>query len=610
MIAELAKIAWLHAACAVVYVALAVIVLLRSWPNRAGLWFAGACVVTCAWAGVVALDADHAEGGLAGWLEIARSVAWYGFILHLYRRCVARDKQLGQAFATTGLLLALMAGLMPLIDLLSSRHAISLWSFGTAARLGVAICNILLIENLYFNTPEDRRWHVNLLCIALGGIFLYDLVLYSDAVLFRRVSPVLFEGRASVTAIAALLLGSSVLRNRRWAASLQVSRTVVFHSATLIASGVFLIGLAAAGEMFREAGAGWGYVAEVTLISAGLLTIAVLLTSGSARAHLRFLIVDHFFSHRYDYRVEWMRCITTLSAPENYTSLQTRAIRAVAEVVDSPAGALFVRDPEGAAFQWAGSWNMSALATPVGRDDALIGQFRDGNWIVELDKAHGVPDWTAALPRSWLAVPLSHLGCLIGFVVLAQSRAGFELDREVYNLLRIVGHEVANYVAEQRATQVLSETRHLQEYSKRFAFVIHDIKNVSSQLSMLLSNAEVHADNPEFQRDMLNTVRASVGKITRTLARLQTHEREQARVVLVPLECLTELAVGYRRVRRVSVSVDHDGRSATVAMDQGSFEAVISHLLDNAIEASGGRPVRIRLRHEAMSVLIEIMDQG
>ena len=37
---------------------------------------------------------------------------------------------------------------------------------------------------------------------------------------------------------------------------------------------------------------------------------------------------------------------------------------------------------------------------------------------------------------------------------------------------------------------------------------------------------------------------------------------------------------------------------------------MISHLLDNAIEASAGRPVRIRVRHEALSVLIDIIDQG
>ena len=99
-----------------------------------------------------------------------------------------------------GLLAVLVVGGLPLFDVLSNQPGASLWSIGTAIRLGFAVCNILLLENLYFNTPSDARWHINLLCVALGGLFLYDLVLYSDAVLFRRISEPLFEGRASATA--------------------------------------------------------------------------------------------------------------------------------------------------------------------------------------------------------------------------------------------------------------------------------------------------------------------------------------------------------------------------------------------------------------------------
>ncbi len=105
--------------------------------------------------------------------------------------------------------------------------------------------------------------------------------------------------------------------------------------------------------------------------------------------------------------------------------------------------------------------------------------------------------------RTWLAVPLNHCGELIGFVVLARSRAQFKLDREVFDLLRIIGREVASRVAEQLVAQVLSQTQQLREYSQRFAFVIHDIKNVSGQLSMLLTNAEAHADNRSSSEDML-----------------------------------------------------------------------------------------------------------
>ena len=293
--------------------------------------------------------------------------------------------------------------------------------------------------------------------------------------------------------------------------------------------------------MFRRGGNQWGQVVETSLIFGAVLTVGVLVTSGSARSRVKSLVLENFYSHRYDYRKEWMRCIDALTAPDAFVALPKRAIRAAAEVVDSPAGALFVRAPQDVAFEWAGSWNMPAATAPVPPGHPLVEQFRDGDWIVRLDTTEGRPLAVAELPRAWLAVPLNHFGTLIGFVVLARSRAQFKLDREAFDLLRVVGREIASRVAEQRATQVLTQTQQLRDYSQRFAFVIHDIKNVSGQLSMLLTNAEVHADNPEFQRDMLATVRASVGKISRLLSRLQAERQERDHALITPGSRLREL---------------------------------------------------------------------
>jgi putative PEP-CTERM system histidine kinase len=254
---------------------------------------------------------------------------------------------------------------------------------------------------------------------------------------------------------------------------------------------------------------------------------------------------------------------------------------------------------------------MPAATTPVPPGHPLIALFRDGEWIVELGEHPGSEAWMPELPRSWVVLPLSHFGTLIGFVVLARSRAQFKLDREAYDLLRVIGREIASRVAEQRAMQVLTQTQQLREYSQRFAFVIHDIKNVSGQLSMLLTNAEVYADNPEFQRDMLATVRASVGKITRLLSRLQVERQERDHALITPAERLRELVDTCQIVRhRVIVFRDQSG-GAGAAIDPDQFDAVANHLLNNAIEASEpDAAVQVELRMEAHSVVVDIIDHG
>jgi putative PEP-CTERM system histidine kinase len=608
---DIPAIVVLHGVCAAVYVVLAVLVLARPPVSRTGAWLVLACVMTAAWAAAFAMAWQTPMGGMAAWLEVGRSAAWYGFLLHLYRRSVGVRDQITTGFQTMGLLVFLIAAGMPVLDWLSGPSSVGVRSLATVTRLAFAVSNVLLLENLYFNTPSDSRWNINLVCVALGGVFLYDLVLYADAVLFHQLSFPLVEARAPAITLVAPLIAIATVRNRRWAIDIHVSRDVVFHTFTLIASGVFLLAVALIGEVFRRGGSEWGSVAETSMIFAAILAVAVIMTSGTARSRIRAIVVDNFFSHRYDYRKEWLRCIDALTAPEAFVALHKRAIRAAAGVVDSPAGALFVRPPQDVAFQWAGSWNMPAVTAPVPPGHPLVAAFMNGEAIVRMDEHADAAAWLPELPRCWVVLPLKHFGSLIGFVVLARSRAQFKLDREAYDLLRVVGHEIASRVAEQRAVQVLAQTQQLREYSQRFAFVIHDIKNVSGQLSMLLANAEVYADNPEFQRDMLATVRASVGKVTRLLSRLQAERQERDHALITPAERLRDL-IDWRGITSgQSILFKDDSGGAGAAIDPDSFDAVATHLLNNAIEASDpDAPVRVDLRVEPHGIVVDIVDEG
>jgi signal transduction histidine kinase len=160
------------------------------------------------------------------------------------------------------------------------------------------------------------------------------------------------------------------------------------------------------------------------------------------------------------------------------------------------------------------------------------------------------------------------------------------------------------------------QTRQLHEYSKRFAFVAHDIKNVSTQLTLLLSNAETHLDNPAFQRDMLATIRAAVGKIGALIKRLEQPDEEVAQAVTAPGERLETIVEQARRLSGVEVGYDTAGDGVAVVMAPANFDAVVTHLLNNAIEASRSavpeRPpaVHIALRHEGRRAIIDITDEG
>jgi putative PEP-CTERM system histidine kinase len=602
----------LYGACAAAYLVLPAFVALRS-RHLTGLLLIACCLVTAAWAAANAVPLPEGWHILPGALDHLRALSWYGFVLHLYGRFVPSGRA-RRAFAAAGAVAALAAAASVVFE---GRYGVarpSILSLDIMVRLGVAVCELLLIENLYLNLPDHYRWHVALPCVLLGGLACFDIMLCADLVLFQQASLSLAGAHAIAVIIVAPLLVAAAARDRRWRAGLQLSHTAVFHSATLILSGAVLLALSAAGEVFRRFGADWGRMAEASMFFAALIGIGLLLTSGSARSRLRRTVVEHFFARRYDYRQQWLDCIDTLSATKSNgrAALHTRVIRAMADVVDSPNGALFLRDGGAGAFQWSGSWNMPA-SSPVPPDHPLVAAMRGGQWIAVLEGAGDAGAREAPLDqlgRLWLAIPLVDGDQQIGLVLAGPPRAPFDLDQEVFDLLRIVGREAASFVAEQRATRVLLQTRQLHDYGKRFAFVAHDIKNVSSQLSLLLSNAERHIANPEFQRDMLETVGASVQKIAALLRRLDAPAADRAPAALAPVPRLEALLATYRRVRRTALPLEHDGSTAMVAIGPDAFDTAVTHLLNNATEASGDAPVRVRVRHEAQQVVIDIIDKG
>jgi len=597
----------LYGCCAALYTVLAVVIGARA-QNRTGLLLGLCCLITAGWALTVVVAGDEPLGGPAGAADLLRALAWYGFVLHLYRRSVPVRGGMGSAFLAVGAVALAVSAYAAWTQPPLYYGRATLLSVGILVRIGLAVAELLLIENLYFTMPRHARWHVALPCVLLGGLACFDILRCGELVLFYQGIDSLEGPRVVAMMLVAPVLMIAASRERRWR-PVQLSRTAAFHSATLVLSGAVLMALSAAGEAFRQFGPDWAWLAKITLLFAGVIVIGVTLTSGSARSRLRRAVLEHFFASRYDYRRQWLDSIDTLS--DAASPLHSRAIRALADVVDSPAGALFLRDGAQDPFVWTGSWNMPSSSI-IASGDPLIQAMRDGERVVVL-AGPAAPLENAALVSLgplWLAIPLLHRSVQVGVVVIGQPRAPFILDQEVYDLLRILGREVATYIAEQRATQVMLQTRQLHDYSKRFAFVAHDIKNVSSQLSLLLSNAERHIANPAFQQDMLHTVSASVNKITALLRRLDTPEADRAPTALAPLPRLEALIATYRRARKQPVALEQDGSTGIVAMSGDTFDACVTHLLNNAVEASAGVPVTVRIRHEAARVVIDIVDHG
>ena len=565
---------WLHAGAALMALAWTLLVLFAGRGRSA--WLLAACGAAAAlWAGAVAWSPATPFEGPAGALEVVRLAVWVGALMLLCSSGTAW--RIGAA----GLVIAALAGLP------------ALGGTPLLLRLALALVVVLMAENLYRNATEAARWHVVLPAIALGGLGAFDVLLHADAVLSRAYSPALTDARAVLTALAAPLLAIAALRDRRVRREMAVSRGFVFHGATLVVAGIFLLAVGALSEALRQFGEPWTRTAQAALLGAAVLALALALSARSFRSRIRRTLTDNFFRARYDYRAEWLRCVATLSSAGDSPAMP--AIRALADAVDSPAGVLLLRAP---GWHGAGGWNARADAA---EDPSAA--LRDGLWVAQPVPGE-FPKLRAALPSLWLIVPLMHhRDGLVGAVLLARPRAAFTPDRETFDLLRMLGREVALFLAERQAAERLAQEAQLHAHAHRFAFVAHDVKNVANQLTLLLGNAEAHIANPEFQRDMLMTVRASADRINGLIARLRQPDIAAPDSV-EPLSRLQALA------RHSPHRLEIEGTSpGAIAMPPEHFDSAVAHLLDNAAQASP-TPIRICLTRHGNRAWLDIIDQG
>jgi putative PEP-CTERM system histidine kinase len=594
--------------------ALLCVLLLTGWRDRAharAIALAGGVMVlwsvTMLWL---------ARGGqsvmLAEVVELLRQGAWSAVLLvllgHLRKREGRRSRLtlcVGAAYAVV--VTAVIAGrLLP---------SVLTFYLVTIGRVTLPVLGILLIEQLYRNRTAEERWAIKFACLGIGSIFVYDFYMYSDMLLFREMNVELWGARGIVNALTMPLIAISLARNATWSNPIAVSRRILFHSATLVGAAVYLLAMSSAAYYLRFVGGEWGSLMQLAFLFGASVLLVSVLFSGSFRAWLRVFISKHFFRYSYDYRDEWLSFTRTLS--QQGPGLGVRTIQALAALVESPGGALWIRrDAQDAArFEPIAHWELPPATAIEPATSPFCVFMESKGWVVEVAQENDegtppLPAWLPQMPRAWLAVPLMLHGRLFGFVVLQRPRSHVALNWEVLDLLKIAGTQAASYLAQQEADSALMLARQFDSFNRLSTFVVHDLKNLVAQLSLLTANAEKHRDNPEFQRDMQETVMYSVQKMKLMLQKLG-RGAAQGGARALSVEQVLKQAVALKSAFEPRPVLEIVRPDAMVLADPERLERVLGHLIQNAIEATPKEgKVAVRLDGDGDSVTVEVSDTG
>ena len=556
--------------------------------------FVLAMAATAVWAlgGFVAqLTQSPLAEGVSGLLDSARYACVFAYLLRVLQPAGGRWSALKMAGAAI-VLLAAAAGLPELLlksEAEQSGRAVFL------ARLMLPVFGIVLLEQLYRRTPREFHWNIKPLCLGLGFVFVFDIYLFSLAFLFGTLDGVGLAARGLVHAVAVPLLFIATRRHADWRASAQMSRAVVFHTATLMFVGGYLLFVAAVGYFVQYFSGDWGRALQLTLVFVALLLLAVLLISGSVRARLRVFVAKNFFAYRYDYRAEWLRFTARLSGDTGSQDMGARAVQGLADMLQCPGGALWMAAAGSPDYVLSARWNVPPMNTLESAGDPLCKFLGDTGWIIDLDEYRAkprhynglvVPTWLTGHPNFWLVIPL-FVGAseLLGFVVLKRPAHAASVTWEVRDLLKTASRQAASFLAQARATEALLEAQKFDAFHRMSAFVVHDLKNIITQLSLMMQNAKRLRHNPEFQQDMLLTVENSLEKMQALMEQLREGDKPLGVVCGVDLAAIAEQTREMATARGRSVEL-RSQRGLSVRGQEERLARVLGHVVQNALDAT------------------------
>jgi len=604
------------------------LLLLTTWRGRAeGAFLLLAAVVSGCWAlSSVALELRPSILTIPVYqlLEIGKNLAWLAFLYKLLRSLKESGNQDEGLLVYTPTSILVLSTALVVLELVSMLfppfirwHGVA--SLQLAGHLGFAVAGTTLIEQLFRNTRPEKRWAIKYLYFGIGLLFIYDFFLYADALLYQQIDRDFWLARGLISAFAAPMVAIAAARNPSWSVRVFVSRRVIFHATALFGAALYLLLMSAVGYYIKYYGGSWGKAAQVVFLFIAGAVLVALLFSVHLRSRLRVFVSKHFFNYKYDYRDEWLRFIHTLSEGELDDRIQERGIKAIADIVDSGGGTLWLRD-DSSFYRACSRWQAEMGEEVLTVESSLIRFLAKRDWIIDLQEYRlspglyddlEIPEGILSMKYGWLLIPINFHSDLLGFILLIKPRSPRTINWEDRDLLKTAAQQVGSYLTLIRTTRALLEARQFDAFNRLSAFVVHDLKNLIAQLELVVKNAERHRHNPQFMDDAVKTIGNAVSKMSKLLAQLRKGRFEKGDSKQFFVEEAVAQAVNelyhYRPKPKLRVKSNY----LRLIADKDRFTAVMVHLIKNAQEATGEEGhVEVSVDAGEGEAIVEIEDDG
>ena len=480
--------------------------------------------------------------------------------------------------------------------------------------IGITICLVIALVNLeatLANASPEALWKVKFDVIGLGTILAVMVFYYSQALLYRTLNMNFMLLRSCLFILAAAMMGYSHLF-RRGNVRIQISRQTAYKSVVLLAVGGYLVMVGILGEGMKYFGLHFPRTVSITFAFLGGIAVLVLFLSERVRREVKVVLHKNFYQNKYDYRTEWLRFTEQLSTSGSGEQLLQRILSAYCEIFGISGAAMFLKDDNQGGYCMAAVCEMEPFHEVIAPDNSLIRFMKERAWVINVkDDNHEImaanESFFSANAIS-MVIPLFAGECVEGFIVLGKVIKPDEVFiYEDNDLMKTIARQASLAILHQRLSEQITQAREVEAIGKVATFVVHDLKNLASNISLIVENAARHIHNPDFQQDMLVSLGNTAHKMQSLISRLKNlGERELFNLQTVDLLDL---------VKRIGTMLGGTGIVISGAhvpcrIDEGEIQKVVMNLLINGIEASGAEEqLQVEVGRSVMP-FIRITDRG
>ena len=456
--------------------------------------------------------------------------------------------------------------------------------FAIMACLVVALINL---EVTLSNATPDSRWKIKYVLLGLGSIIAVQIFYFSQALLYRSLSMNFLPLRSFMYLIGSAMIAFSFTRHRI-NVRIQISRQVAFKSFVLFVIAAYLVVLGLLGEGMHHFSS---LLPRTVTVSLGFLLgiiLIVLLLSERLRREVKVVLHKNFYQHKHDYRTQWLRFTEQLSTSRSGDELLQRILSAYCDIFGITGAALFLFEENRRGYCLVAEHNMKLGDEVLAPENTLLQFMISSSWVVNIGEENpliAAEDFLFFVNNDiYFVVPLFGEMWLEGFIVLGrQINVNETYIYEDYDLMKTIARQASLAILHQKLSEQITHSREIEAIGNVSTFVAHDLKNLVSNLSLIVENAARHIHNPEFQKDMLESLENTVTKMQKLISRLKRlGEQDHMNLQNVDLLQLAQRTVKMFMANTIVVT----GTPEKVNIDENEIQKVILNLLMNAVESS------------------------